>query len=258
MLLVTEYDSALEIKSKLPPSVIREIYLAEGVVPQLNNKPTMFGDPIHFVHLGYNLRPVETFTRSLEGDTSNVILISPISRWGLYSVKLKNLQDLQVSNQFDTRESKVALVTFLTGLNKTKSQKALGLLKYNFAMVEKNLDLLRWCGSTGADIESALASVETYSYTDVLFYLCGSKKHTREQFIRTLAKYRHARKHMVKYLKDMLDDFIDLKLEGKAPAKDREYMITKLSLFLYLEDAMRLRYSLDKVTDLTDLLKGEL
>lgn len=218
----------------------------------------MFGEPIHFVYLGYNLRATESFTASLKGDTGNIILICPISRWGLYSVKLKHMANLQVSNQFDTADSKVDLVRKLTGLNKTRATKAMKIMKYNFAMVEKNLDLLRWCQTTGSDVETALASVENYSYTDVLFYLCGSPKHTKEQFIRTLAKYRHGKKHILKYLKDTLDAFIDFKLEGLEPAKGSQYVVSKLNLLLYLEDAMRLRYSLNQVQDLTDLLKGEI
>jgi len=257
LLLVTEYDSALDIEKKLPPSMIRKVYLGEGVVPKLNMKPTMFGEPIHLVYLGYNLRSVENFTKSLSGNTDNIILIAPISRWGLYCVKLKGTDNLQMSNQFDTRESKVDLVMELTGLGKQKASKALGILKYDFALIHKNLDLLRWCKATGSDVESALASVEYYSYTDVLFYLCGSPRHTKEKFIRTLAKYRNGKKHILKYLKNTLDAYIEYKLEGEKPPKDSQYTITKLDSFLYLEDAMRLRYSLDKVNHLTDLLKGE-
>lgn len=258
MLLVTEYDSCLDIEDKLPPSLVRKVYLGEGAPPSLNTKITLFGEPIHFIHLGYNLRSVETFVSSLPKESDNIILISPISRWGLYSVKLKNLPNLKVSNQFDTQESKVTLVRKLTRLNKIKASQALKILKYNFASIEKNLDLLRWCASTGSDVETALASVEHYSYTDVLFYLCGSKKHTQEKFIRTLARYRYGKKHILKYLKDTLDEFIDFKLEGKTPDKNAQYTVTKLSFFLYLEDAMRLRYTLDKVSNLSDLLKGEI
>lgn len=258
MLLVTEFDPALEIEDKLAPSMVRKIYLSEGITPILNTTPTMFGDPIHFIYLGYNLRPVESFVKSLPKDSDNVILISPISRWGLYSVKLKTLPNLQVSNQFDTQQSKIDLLKRLTGLGQTKSIQALKILKYNLAQVEKNLDLLRWCATTGADIETALASVEYYSYTDILFYLCGSKKHTKEKFIRTLAKYRHGKKHILKYLKETLDAYIEFKLEGEEPPKDTKYTVTKLSLFLYLEDAMRLRYSLNQVSNLEDLLRGEI
>ncbi|MFF2798228.1 hypothetical protein [Lysinibacillus xylanilyticus] len=258
MLLVTEHDPALEIEKQLPPSLVRKVYLAEGVAPKLNTTPTFFGKPVHFVYLGYNLSTVETFVKSLSGDTRDVILISPLSRWGLYSVKLKMLPDLQVSNQFDTQESKVKLVRELTGLNRNKTMQAMKILKYNFAMIEKNLDLLKWCASTGSDVETALASVETYSYTDILFYLCGSKRHTRERFIRTLAKYRYGKKHILKYLKDTLDDYIDFKLEAKAPPKGSDYTVKKLNLFVHLEDAMRLRYSLDQVSDLSDLLRGEI
>ena len=257
MLLVTEYDSALQIKEKLPPSVVREIYLVSGVVPQLNNTPTLFGTPIHIVYLGYNLRPAEQFITSLKGNTSNVILVAPLSRWGLYGVKFKTVADLQISNQFDTQESKVELVQKLTGLNKKKTTQALSILKYNFGMIEKNLDLLRWCGTTNSDIETALASVEYYSYSDVLFYLCGSKKHTKEKFMRTLSRYRYGKKQIFKYLKDTLDDFIDYKLDGIEPPKDMKHTIDKLSMFLYLEDALRLRYTLDHAKDLSDLLKGE-
>lgn len=257
MFLVTEYDDSLAIEHKVPASSIRKIYLTEGSSPILNKAPTLFGRPIHYVYLGYNLRSVETFVNSLEGDTSNIFLISPISRWGLYSVKLKYIDGLQVSNQFDTQESKVDLVANLTNLNKTKSKKVLKLLKYNFAAVESNLDLLRWCAKTNSDIETALASVEKYSYTDILFYLCGSNKHTRQQFVRTLAKYRHGKKHILKYLKDMLDDYIDWKLDSVDPPKSNAYTLQKLSMFLYLEDAMSLRYALNNVNSLTDLLKGE-
>lgn len=258
MLLVTEYDSALEVEGRVPPSMIRKTYIREGAVPTLNTSPTIFGEPLHFIYLGYNLRAVETFVKSLQGDTKNIILISPISRWGLYSVKLKHLQNLSVSNQFDTRESKVRLVQNLTGLSAKKATLALTLLQYNFSLVEKNLDLLRWCHSTGSDVETAIASVEYYSYQDILFYLCGSKKHTKEKFIRTLARYRYGKKSILKYMKDVLDEFISVKLDGEKPSKDMEHTIQKLSFFLYLEDAMRLRYTLNNVTHLTDLLKGEL
>lgn len=258
MLLVTEYDSCLDIEDKLPPSLVRKVYLGEGATPSLNTKMTLFGEAIHFVYLGYSLRSVEGFVSSLSGSSDNVILIAPISRWGLYSVKLKTVANLQVSNQFDTQESKVDLVRKLTGLNKTKANQALKILKYNFAKIEKDLDLLKWCATTGSDVETALASVEHYSYTDILFYLCGSKHHTQEKFIRTLARYRYGKKHILKYLKDTLDEFIDFKLEGTTPNKNAQYTVTKLSLFLYLEDAMRLRYSLDQVSNLSDLLKGEI
>lgn len=257
MLLVTEYDSALDIEKKLPPSLVRKVYLGEGQAPRLDTKPSMFGTPVHFIYLGYNLRSVENFIRDLQGNTDNVILISPIARWGLYSFKLKTVEGLQVSNQFDTRESKVALVSQLTGLPKRKATKALDILKYNFALIEKNLDLLRWCNTTNSDVETALASVEYYSYNDVLFYLCGSNKHSKEKFLRTLARYRNGKKHILKYMKKTLDEFIDYKLEGEKPSKDSAYTISQLERFLYLEDAMTLRFALDNVKHLSDLLKGE-
>ena len=258
MLLVSEYDSALEIEKKLPPSLVKKLYLTEGSTPYLDMKPTMFGNPIHFVYLGYNLRSAENFVKSLKGDTSNVILISPISRWGLYNVKFKGVEDLRISNQYDTRESKIDLVMKLTGLSNRDTVKALSILKYDFALIEKNLDLLRWCKATNSDIETALSSVEYYSYTDILFYLAGSPKHSKEKFLRTLAKYRNGRKHILKYLKNTLDSFIEYKFEGKQPSKDSQYTVSRLERFLYLEDAMRLRYALDNVSHLSDLLKGEI
>lgn len=256
MLLVTEYDDCLGIEKKVPPSVIRKIHLTDGVNPKLNTQPTLFGPPIYIVHLGYNLRTAENFIKQIPSD-ANVILVSPISRWGLYQVKLGLLDNIQRSDQFDTRESKVELVTKLTGLSKRKAAKALELLAYNFSLLEKNLDLLRWCSSTNSDIETALSSVEYYSYTDVLFYLCGSPKHTREKFLRTLARYRYANKHMLKYLRKAIEAFIDFKLDGEKAPTEHAYTVKRLSSILYLEDAITLQVILKNSHSLIDLLKGE-
>lgn len=254
---MTEFDRCLEVEKRLPPSMIRKTHLTEGAIPTLNTQDTMFGKPLHFVYLGYNLRAVENFVGGLKGDTSNVILISPISRWGLFSVKLRHVEGITLSNQFETRESKVELVMSLTGLPSRKATKALDILQYNFALVESNVDLLRWCSQTGEDVETALASVERLSYTDVLFYLCGRRNSTQEKFVRTLAKYRNGKSHILKYLKSTLDSFIEYKLEGQEPSKEHQYVVEQLVRFYYLEDAMRLRLSLDKVKNLSDLLKGE-
>lgn len=256
MLLVTEYDDCLSIEKKVPPSVIRKIYLTEGVNPKLNTQQTLFGPPLFLVHLGYNLRSAENFIKTIPND-ANVILISPLSRWNLYQSRLGLYDGINKSAQFDTRESKVELVMKLTGLSKKKASKALELLAYNFSLLEKNLDLLRWCSSTNADIETALSSVEYYSYTDVLFYLCGSQKHTREKFLRTLAKYRYANKHMLKYLRKAIDAFIDHKLDGEKPTTEHAYTIKRLSSFLYLEDAIMLQVILKNSHSLIDLLRGE-
>lgn len=258
MLLVTEYDNGLELEGKIPPSLIRKVYLTEGAVPTLNNTPTMFGKPVHFVYLGYNLRSVEEFVKSLSGDTSRIFLIAPLSRWSLYSLKLKFVDDLKISNQFDTRKSKVDLLSRLSGLNAARSAKAMKIMKYNFAQLESNLDLLKWCARTGADVESALFSIENLSYTDVLFYLCDNTKGDRGRFIRALYKYRNARKYLIKYLKDILDDYIEYRLNNVNPPKSSEYTVKKLGFFLYLEDAMELRYALDSVKSIPDLLRGEL
>jgi hypothetical protein len=257
MLLVTEYDECLDIEKKVPPSVIRKIYLTEGVNHKLNNQPTLFGPPLFLVNLGYSLRSAENFIKTIPSD-ANVILISPLSRWNLYQSKLGLYDGIKKSAQFDTRESKVELVMKLTGLSKKKASIAMELLAYNFSLLEKNLDLLRWCSTTGADLESALSSVEYYSYTDVLFYLCGSQKHTREKFLRTLAKYRYANKHMLKYLRKTIEAFIDHKLDGEKPTTEHSYTVKRLSSFLYLEDAITLQVIFKNSNSLIDLLRGEL
>ena len=258
MLIVTEKDPSLDELDKLPPSLVKKVYLTEGQTPVLDYRPTIFGSPIYVVYLGNNLRAVETFVSSVTTNRDSLILVSPLSRWGLYNVKLKNIPDLIVSNQLDSLDSKVILVKEMTGLSKKESKNALVILRFNFSLVQHHLDLLQWCAKTKSSVEQALSTVEMFSYSDILFYLCGSPYHTRDKYIRTLAKYRNAKKGVLKYLKDSLDDYIDVYLYGKEAPKDSAYLISKLSRFLYLDDALRLRHTLDSVKDLSDLLKGEI
>lgn len=252
MLLVTEYDPALEVEKDLPPSLIKKIYLMKGETPTFTNKRTIFGDPVFFVYLGYDLRTVEKVIKSIPKEL-NVILISPLSRWGLYQLKLTTDPNILKSDFLDSREGKVGLVEKLTGLSHKRSLQALDLMKYNLNLLEKNMDLLRWCATTGADIETALQSVEYYSFSDILFYICGSTKHSRDKFLRTLSRYRYGKKKILKYLKSSLDDYIGYMLEGAKPKKENEYSVHRLKEFLWLEDAITIRIILDTTKDLVEL-----
>lgn len=255
MLLAIEHDPLLPtIKESLPPSQVRQVYLRDGDIPLLDTKRGIFGDVVTLVHLGTSPKTAERFIASLKGDTGNIILVSPIAMWSLYSVLLHSVDGIQILDTFDSRDAKVDLVQVMTGLGRNQSSKALKILKYSFSAVEKNLDILRWCSDTGTDVEIPLNDNETSSYTDILYYLTGSPKHTQEKFLRTLAKYRYGHKSIIKYCKKALDQYLDSFLYGE---EDPSYTSQQLSRYLHLEDALILRQVLDRTRKLEDLLEGE-
>lgn len=256
MFLTLEHGRINELKEKLPPTIARELYLRGGVSPLLDLTPSPFGKPVHFVYLGYEIRDVQEFIKvNAKLDTSNVFLIAPLGRWNLYLHKLKSSRDIEVVNEFDTFDLKVELVKDLTGLKAKEAKTAVKFLRGNFTLIEKNLGVMQEAARTKVSVEMALLAAKSYSYTDILFYLCGSKRHSRKDFMHALTKYRYGSSKLLKYLRKVIDAYINLKLEGELPKDSSlEYTLKQLSDFLYLEDALELQILFYKVKHVEQLL----
>lgn len=220
----------------------------------LDTRKGMFGEAVNIVYLGTNSRNAEKFISSVKTGHDNIILVSPISTWNLYKVLLHSNSGITVLDTFDDRESKVELVQLMTGLGKRASSKALKILNYNFSLVERNLDILRWCAQTKTDVETPLMDNESMNYNDILFYLAGSQNATRDKFRRVLSKYRYGFNSMQKYFIKSIDQYIDSYLYG---TETPSYTSKQLSRFLFLEDALILKVFFEKARKVEDILKGE-
>lgn len=252
ILVITETSKVYKRIIEMPPSALTHLSLTQKTV--LNPNKGLYGETINIVYVYGELRNL--LHLKLGDYKGKVVIVAPINL--IFAVsRFLSINQIQHSLEQPTSEELIELVKTKFTASETQAKFICNHFKNNYKYIMLNNVAITQYIKDNITLPERYIMKST-SYVDVLMYLCGDPNVSQNIYIQTLYKYRYAGKHIIKFIRRILNLYIELyfgETTDKLYSGSQEILLVEhMAEFLPIERAYQLYLNLENAT-CEDLLK---